>query len=1139
MKCPKCQTANPEDKKFCHECGAKITLACPQCGSEVLPGDKFCGECGHNLTLPPEPAPQEPSFSEKLDKIQRYLPKGLVEKILSQRDRIEGEKRQVTVMFVDMKGFTSLTEELGSEKIFSLMDQVFEILIHKVHDYEGTVNEMMGDGILALFGVPIALEDAPQRAIRSALAIHREMTRFNEKIKGDREMPPILLRIGINTGPVVVGTVGNDLRVQFTVIGDTINLASRMESLAEPGTTYVTEDTFKLTEGFFRFEALGEKQVKGKKEPISVYRIIAPSTRRTRFDVSAERGLSPFVGRERELELLLDGFERSKAGRGQAFSIISDAGVGKSRLLYEFRKAISSEDVLFLEGKCLSYSRGVAYHLQIDIFKANFDIRDDDGDSEIKKKVKQGLEMLRVDEASTLPYLLALFSVKDSGIDQIPMSSDERKDKTIDAFKQIVIKGSELRPMILAYEDLHWMDKSSEDVLRYLLEITPGIKVLLIFTYRPEFVPTWGGKSFHSQLTLNRLSNRESLIMVSNLLNTEEIENNLAELILEKTEGIPFFIEEFIRSLKNLKFIERKEHKYRLVKDINEMTIPTSIQDVIMARVDPLPEGAKEVLQTGSVIEREFGFEMIKRIVGLPEQELLSSLSLLKENELLYERGVYPQSTYIFKHALTQEVVYGSILTGRKKRLHEEIGQAIEKIYAERVEEYYEKLAFHYDTSGKAEKAVEYLFKAGEKANRSHSNEAAISCLNRGLKLLRAFPETPERAEQELEFLIALGVPLTFTKGNAAQEVETTYARACELCEQVGDNSKLFMAVLGLRRFYFARGELQRAHELGEQLLALAQGVQDPILLPRAHTMLAETSLYIGGFAQAREDAEQGLAIFDPRRHHSDVLLFGTDTCAVCQLFVAQALWYLGYPDQALEKSNEGLVLAQELSRPISMAYILFLVSWLHQLCRDVQTALERAETVVALCTKKGFPFFLGWATMFRGWAMALQSSMSVEGKRQVEEGIAQMMQGMADYRATGAEIMYPHFLALLAEVYGKIGKAEQGLSLLGEALEAIARTGEGMHEAEIYRLKGELLRQIPQNEPEAEACFKQAIEAARRQDARSLELRAALSLSRLWIDQGKKKEARELLQGIYGWFTEGFDTVDLKEAKALLGSLP
>jgi len=759
MQCPECQTENPDTQKFCGECGGKLEKACPSCGIKNPPQYKFCGECGHSLALPSEPVSRESSLDEKIAKIQKYLPKGLTEKVLAQRNKIEGEHKQVTVMFCDMEGFTALTEKLGPEEAYGIMDQVYEILIHKVHDYEGTVNEMTGDGIMALFGAPIALEDAPQRAIRSAMAIHREMARFSDRMKEDRKgIPPLKMRVGIHTGPVVVGTLGNDLRVEFKAVGETVNLSSRMEGLAEPGATYVTEDTFKLTEGFFRFEALGEKKVKGKKEPVSVYRAIATSTRRTRFDISAERGLTPLVGRERELDLILDAFERAKAGRGQAVSIMSEAGLGKSRLLYEFRKAVANIDATFLEGKCLSYSRGIAYHPVIDIMKSNFDVVEGDKDSEIMGKLKNGLKIVGADEATTLPYLLELLSVKDSRIDKIPMTPEARKDRIIEALKQIVLKGSEIRPVILAYEDLHWLDKSSEDVLKYILESIPGARVLMIFTYRPDFVHTWGAKSFHNQITLNRLSNRESIIMVSHLLGTEDIDRDLEELVLEKTEGVPFFIEEFIKSIKDLRIIERKDNKYHLAKDIQDLAIPSTIQDVIMARVDSLPEGAKDVLQTGSVIEREFSYELIKRVTGLPDQELLSHLSVLRDSELLYERGIFPQSTCIFKHTLTREVVYDSILTMKKKKLHEVIGNAAEDLYKENIEEHYEVLAGHFIYSENYEKGAEYSRLAGKKAEKSASLNDAISYVQKRIACLEKLPVTDDVQKKIVDARTALGL---------------------------------------------------------------------------------------------------------------------------------------------------------------------------------------------------------------------------------------------------------------------------------------------------------------------------------------------------------------------------------------------
>ncbi|MBM4347961.1 MAG: hypothetical protein FJ107_07485, partial [Deltaproteobacteria bacterium] len=644
---------------------------------------------------------------------------------------------------------------------YSLMDKVYEILIQKVHDYEGIVNELTGDGIMALFGAPIALEDAPQRAIRSALAIHREINKFSDQLKSESKIPLIRMRIGIHTGPVVVGTLGNDLRVEFKAVGDTVNLASRMEGLADPGTTYVTEDTFKLTEGFFRFESLGEKQIKGKEEPIRVYQVIASSTRRTRFDVSAERGLTPFIGRERELELLLDGFERVKTGKGQAFSIVSEAGCGKSRLLYEFRKTVANQDITFLEGKCLSYSRGVAYHPVIDILKSNFDIHEGEGDQEIREKVKRGLKMMKVDEPSTLPYLLELLSVKDSGIDKISMSPEAKKDRIIEAIKRIVLRGSEIRSLVMAFEDLHWLDKSSEDVLRSHLESIPGARILLIFTYRPEFVHTWGAKSYHNQLTLHRLSNRESIEMATHILGTKEIEKALEELILEKTEGVPFFIEEFIKSLRGLKIIERKDNTYRLLKEVQHLTIPSTIQDVIMTRVDSLLEGAKEVLQIGSVIEREFSYPLINRVTGLPEQQLLSHLSILKDSELLYERGIYPRSNYIFKHALTREVVYDSILAKRKKKLHEEIGKAIEELYRDNLSEHYEVLAEHYFLGENYSKAAEYSRFVSRKAEKTASLDDAITYTNRRVTSLERLPRTDELGKQIIDARTALGLYMT------------------------------------------------------------------------------------------------------------------------------------------------------------------------------------------------------------------------------------------------------------------------------------------------------------------------------------------------------------------------------------------
>jgi class 3 adenylate cyclase/tetratricopeptide (TPR) repeat protein len=861
MQCPKCRFDNADGMNFCGKCGAKLERFCPQCNFANPTEYEFCGKCGYNLSLPSEPATKELSFDEKLDKIQRYLPKGLTERILSQRQRIEGERKQVTVMFCDMKGFTHLSEKLGAEDAYTIMDEVYEILIHKVHDYEGTVNEMTGDGIMALFGAPIALEDAPQRAIRSSLSIHREMAKFSDKMKQAREnILPLKMRIGIHTGPVVVGTLGNDLRVEFKAVGDTVNIASRMEGLAEPGTTYITADTFKLTEGFFRFEALGERKIKGRQKPVQIYRVIAPSSRRTRFDVSTEKGLTPFVGRARELELLLDGFERAKEGRGQAFSIIAEAGVGKSRLLYEFRKAVINEDVTFLEGKCLSYSSGVSYHPIIDILKSNFEVREDDNDLEITERVKKGLKIFGVDEASTLPYLLELLSVQDSGIDKIPMSPEAKKDRIIEAVKRITLKGSEIKPLIIATEDLHWVDKSSEEYLKDLMDSISGARIFLLFTYRPEFVHTWAVKSYHSQVNLNRLSNRESLAMVILLLGSKEIDRDLEELILEKTEGVPFFIEEFIKSLRDLKIIKKKKNAYHLAKDMQAVSIPSTIQDVIMARVDTLSQGAKELLQTGSVIEREFSYKLIKRVTGTSQEELLSHLSILKDSELVYERGIYPESTYIFRHALTREVVYGSILTKKKNKLHGEVGDVIEELYKDNLSEHYGILAQHYIASKNFEGGAKYSQLAGRKAEKDASFTQAITYAKQRIYCLERLPVADDIQKRIIDARTTFGLYLS-QLGN--------FAAAKEAIDPIIDVAvssgykRRISQIYTLLGIYYSWIEIDspRALDYLKKALSIATEIDDKLSIYFANYWLGGALYWVCEFEKAGYHVKKALDI--------------------------------------------------------------------------------------------------------------------------------------------------------------------------------------------------------------------------------------------------------------------------------------
>jgi len=1117
MKCPKCQFDNREGVKFCEKCGARMELVCPSCGAKIPLDRQFCGECGHNLSLPSEPSRKDLSLDEKLAKIQRYLPKGLTEKILAQRGKIEGERKQVTVLFCDMEGFTTISDKLGPEEAYSIMDQVYELLIHKVHDYEGTVNEMTGDGIVALFGAPIALEDAPQRAIRSALAIHREMARFSDKLKQEgKGIRPLKMRIGINTGPVIVGTLGNDLRVEFKAVGDTVNLASRMQELAEPGTTYVTEETFKLSEGLFRFEALGEKAVKGKEEPVNVYRAIAPSTRRTRFDVSAERGLTPFVGRERELELLLDGLEQSKGGRGQAFSIVAEAGVGKSRLLYEFRKAVASEDVTFLEGRCLSYSKGVAYHPVIDILKANFDIHEGDRDLEIREKVKRGVKVLGADETSTLPYLLELLAVPDSGIDKIPMSPEQRKDRINEALNRTALKGSEIRPLIMAFEDLHWIDKSSEESLKYWLDSIPGARVLLIFTYRPEFVLTWGAKSYHSQVSLNRLSNRESLMMVSHLLGTEEFDKDFEEFILEKTEGIPFFIEELIKSLKDLKIIEREDNRYRIKKDLSEVTIPATVQDVIMARVDSLPEGAKGLLQTVSAVGREFSFDLLKRVTGISQEELLSHLSVLKDSELLYERGIYPQSTYIFKHALTQEVTYNSLLLKRRKEIHGEIGKGIEALYPDRLEEHHEMLAYHYGRSANTDKAIQYLDLANQKVIRLNAMEEAKAYFDEAMALLDTLPETEENRQRRISLLVNQGeVFLLLAKTSEYYNLLTRYE---PMAVDLGNQALLGALYSRMGFLDNDLGHFDQGIERLTKAAELCEAAGDVDDAGYAYAWLGWPLLFRGHYDRVLTVKDELLRMMEQRFTHR---WYVRGLCAASRACICLGRW-----DAAIEEAKKALKAAEESSDDSLVIFAVWTLSMAYTWKGDLDRGVEYGELALQ---KAVTPADKAWAQRGLGWALCRAG----EANRGVELLAAALQNFKTGHRIAG---IIPS-ACTLGTGFWLAGEDDKARQTFEEALEIAERCGARYYVGFAQRLLGEIA--LKTNPAQAAPHFEKSITVLQEIKAENELALAYAGYGRLQKQQGQIGQAREYLAKALEIFERLGTLIEPDKVREELAKLP
>jgi predicted ATPase/class 3 adenylate cyclase len=1082
-----------------------------------------------------------------------YTPPHLAERIRAEQAAMEargltdGERKTITALFADLKGSTALIEGLDPEEARAIIDPALHLMMDAVHRYEGYVAQALGDGIFALFGAPIAHEDHPQRALYAALRMQEEMRRYADTLRA-KGYPPLLMRVGVNTGEVVVRSIRkDDLHTDYVPVGHSTNLAARMEQLANPGAIVVSAYTHRLTDGYFAFKDLGKTQIKGVEDPLNVYEVLGAGPLRTKLQIAARRGLTRFVGRQSEMEQLQHALAQAKAGHGQLVGVMGEPGLGKSRLFYEF-KLLSQAGCLILEAYSVSHGRASPYLPIVELLKSYFDIKAEDGERKRREKVGGKVLMLDRSLEDTLPYLFALL-----GIDEQPsllqqMDSQIRRRRTLEALKKLFLRESLNQPLVLIFEDLHWIDNETQGFLDVLSESVGSARLLLLTNYRPEYRHEWGQKTYYTQLRLTPFGKAEAEEFLTVLLGSDGSLTPLKRLILEKTEGTPFFMEEIVQELTEQGILVRDGEETRRSTFLPvDLHLPPTVQGVLAARIDRLAPNEKALLQQLSVIGREFPLSLVRQVVSQPEDELYRILSSLQHKEFLYEQPAFPEVEYIFKHALTQEVAYNSVLQERRKALHERTAQAIETLFHSNLEDHYSDLAHHYSRSGNAAKAVEYLSLAGQQATQRSANAEAITYFTTALDLLKTLPDTPERTQQELNLRVALGPLFLITKGYAALEMEHTYTQARELCRRVGETPQLFPILWGLWVFYLIRGEFRTAHELADQLLVFAQHLQDPALLLEAQIAAEETLYFRGEFVSSRAHLEQGIALYEPQQHRAHAFVYGQDPGVMGRIIGSWTLWMLGYPDQALKRSLEALHLAQELAHPNSMAFALICACRLHHFRREAQILQERAEAGIALAIEQGLPYWLALGTIWRGQALA--------EREQVEEGIAQIRQGFAALQATGAGFFRPYVFALLAEGYGKMGRGEEGLIVLAEALEVAHKTEERDYEVELYRLKGELTLQqcnahgsklqatsprflAPDPQAEAEECFQTAIGIARKRQAKSLELRAAMSLARLWQQKGKKAEARELLAEVYNWFAEGFDTKDLQEAKRLIEEL-
>ena len=1112
MTCAKCKTENPEGLKFCIECGGALRAGCTACGFENLPMAKFCGHCGASLVAASRPLENE---SSQVPVRVAHAPAV---------DTLEGERKTVTALFADIKGSTELMRDLDPEEARAIVDPVLQLMMKAVHRYGGYVAQSTGDGIFALFGAPVAHEDHPQRALHAALAMQEELRRYAERLRAEGKIP-VEARVGVNTGEVVVRTIETGGHTEYTPVGHVTNLAARMQTAAPAGSIAASEATQRLCEGYFEFRALGPTEVKGLNAPIEVYEVVRAGPLRTHFQLSARRGLTRFVGREREMAAMTGALELIMAGHGQIVAAVGEAGAGKSRLMYEF-KATIPDGCKVLEAYSVSHGKASTWLPAIELLKSYFEIADEDDDSRRSGKVEAKVRSLDPALAETLPYILSLLGIAGADVSLAMMDAQIRRRRTLEAIKRIIIRESLKQPLVAIFEDLHWIDSETQELLDLLVDSVASARILMLVNYRPEYHHEWGNRACYTQLRLAPLGGQSADEMLHALLGEDASLQSLKRLVIDKTQGNPFFMEEIVRALVEQGVLVRNGAT-RLTKPLTEIHVPPTVHGILASRIDALSPSEKDLLQTLAVIGKDFSLNLVKHITASPDDRLERMLKGLQVGEFIYEQPASGEAEYTFKHALTQEVAYNSVLIERRRLLHERTGQAIEALFKDRTDDYLVELAHHYSRSANTRKAVEYLFRAGAHAEARLAYSEAVSRLFSALELLKHLPDDTERARQELSVQSVLGRSLANAKGWAAPELEPVYARARELCVQVSDPALAFPVLYGQWLACHWKLELHKALELADEIMAVAEDVKDPAMFLSGNHALGTSLLQLGELGSATQHLERAVAVFDVRQPlPSDLELRRMGSF----FFLYSGLLGLGYPDRAWAISREMLEVARRSSAPYVLVQASAYAAFNNLIGGNPTAAQKHAEQAIALTEETGIVSLSALAISCYGAALIAQG--------RYQEGVAGLRRGISAWRATGGG-SYTWPLSYLAIGLGGIGQPEEALQVMEEGFASLAKTGEQISSPYQHHVKGRLLlAQNPSDSAKAERCFRTAIEIAQRQCARLAELGATTSLARLLAKQGRRDEAHTMLGDIYGWFTEGFDTADLKEARALLDEL-
>ncbi|MBI2468196.1 MAG: AAA family ATPase [Candidatus Rokubacteria bacterium] len=1109
MQCPRCRAQNEEGARFCEDCGARLELVCPSCGAPATAGKKFCRSCGASLAAEPAGRFASP---------QAYTPKHLAEKILTSKSALEGERKQVTVLFADLKGSMELLADRDPEEARKLLDPVLERMMEAVHRYEGTVNQVMGDGIMALFGAPVAHEDHAVRACYAALRMQESVRRYGDEIRRSGATP-VEIRVGLNSGEVVVRSIGSDLHMDYTAVGQTTHLAARMEQIATAGSVLVTGETLRLSEGYVQVKPLGAVPVKGLDSSIEVYELVGAGLARSRMQAAAARGLTRFVGRDPEVEVLRQALDKAQTGHGQVVAVVGEPGVGKSRLFWEFIHSHRTHGWLVLESSSASYGKASPYLPVIDLLKAYCQIEPRDDERKIREKLTGKLLALDQALAPTLPPFLALLDVAVEDAQWQALDPPQRRQRTLEALKRLLLRESQVQPLCLVLEDLHWIDSETQAFLDSVIESVPTARLLLLVNYRPEYQHGWGSKSYYAQLRIDPLPPESADELLGALLGEDPGLQPLKQLLIAQTQGNPFFLEESVRTLVETRVLAGERGGYRLGKAVEAIQVPATVQAVLAARIDRLPPEEKRLLQAAAVIGEEVAFALLQAIAEEPDEALRRWLAHLQAAEFLYEASLFPDLEYTFKHGLTYQVAYGSLLQDRRRALHARIAEAIERLYTDRLAEHVERLAHHAFRGELWEKAVTYLRQAGAKAFARWANREAVAYLEQALAALSHLPETRESSEQAIDVRLDLRNSL-FPLG----EIEKMFAYLGE-AERLSRAASVMMS-----HSLLVVGQSAEACTFAESAQAVADTLGDLGLAVSARVYLGAACLALGDHRRAEESLRRVVQSLEGDRSRERFGLHGFPA-VLARCYLAWTLAEGGRFDEGIAHGEEGVRIAEAVDHPYSLAFACWCMGHVYLVKGDFGRAIHLFERGRALSLDWNLTVLSPALTRLLGHAYVLSG--------RVADGLPLLHEGLRAWESMGARFFRALALVQAGEASLLAGRLEEGRGFGEQALALAREHAERGYEACALRVLGDIASHPDPPEVEtAESYYRQALGLAEGLGMRPLMAHCHLGLGRLHRKIGDRAKAKEHLTAATTLYREMDMGFWLAQAKAALGEV-